>query len=214
MCVCVCEREREREKGLGPCEGGGARCALPPSHFPATTPLPTVNQAEIESLYRRFRALDRGRKGFLTADEVTAIPELSINPLARLLERQLEGNFKNFIGVLAAASPRSAWEDRVRLIFAVFDADGDGTVSRADLALMVRALAGSGLSDAEVDAVVAGALAEAGDRAVRAGGGGGSAAAAATVALSTPPDGLTLDDFRRALAGRELGMAVEVPTDY
>jgi len=34
------------------------------------------------------------------------------------------------------------------------------------------------------------------------------------VALSTPPDGLTLDDFRRALAGRELGMAVEVPTDY
>ncbi len=145
---------------------------------------------------------------------MTAIPELSINPLARLLERQLEGNFKNFIGVLAAASPRSAWEDRVRLIFAVFDADGDGTVSRADLALMVRALAGSGLSDAEVDAVVAGALAEAGDRAVRAGGGGGGAAAAATVALSTPPDGLTLDDFRRALAGRELGMAVEVPTDY
>jgi serine/threonine-protein phosphatase 2B regulatory subunit len=177
---------------------------------PTTTTLPTVNQAEIESLYRRFRALDRGRKGFLTADEVTAIPELSINPLARLLERQLEGNFKNFIGVLAAASPRSAWEDRVRLIFAVFDADGDGTVSRADLALMVRALAGSGLSDAEVDAVVAGALAEAGDRAVRAGGGGDANAAA----LSTPPDGLTLDDFRRALAGRELGMAVEVPTDY
>ena len=170
------------------------------------SPLPTVNQAEIESLYRRFRALDRGRKGFLTAEEVTAIPELSINPLARLLERQLEGNFKNFIGVLAASSPRSTWEDRVRLIFAVFDADGDGTVSRADLALMVRALAGSGLSDAEVDSVVAGALVEAGERAARAGGG--------TEGTATPPDGLTLDDFRRALGGRELGMAVDVPTDY
>lgn len=183
------------------------------SPSPVSVPLPqsftlclfAVNQAEIESLYRRFRALDRGRKGFLTAEEVTAIPELSINPLARLLERQMEGNFKNFIGVLAAASPRSTWEDRVRLIFAVFDADGDGLVSRADLALLVRALAGSGLSDGEVDAVVAGALAEAGERAAEAGGG---------AAPETPLEGLRLEDFKRALGKRELGMAVEVPTDY
>jgi Ca2+-binding EF-hand superfamily protein len=184
----------------------------------------TVNQAEIEALYRRFRALDRGRKGFLTAEEVTAIPELSINPLAKLLERQLEGNFKNFVGVLAAASSHSSWEDRVRLIFAVFDADGDGIVSRADLALMVRALAGSGLGEAEVDGVVAGALAEAGERAAAAGvgggsgGGGGSGSGAGATAAAGGEggriDGLRLDDFRRALARRELAMAVAVPTDY
>jgi len=44
---------------------------------------PAVNQAQVEALYSRFRALDRGRKGYITADECLAIPELSINPLAQ-----------------------------------------------------------------------------------------------------------------------------------
>lgn len=40
---------------------------------------------EISALYRRFRTLDRGRKGYITADEFMTIPELSINPLAQRL---------------------------------------------------------------------------------------------------------------------------------
>lgn len=34
----------------------------------------TVDQKEIEALYWRFRSLDRGRKGFVTEDELLAIP--------------------------------------------------------------------------------------------------------------------------------------------
>ena len=34
-----------------------------------------VNQEEIESLYGRFRILDRGRKGYLTGEELLNIPE-------------------------------------------------------------------------------------------------------------------------------------------
>ena len=37
-------------------------------------------------------------------------------------------------------------EDRLRLIFAIFDVDNDGTVSAEDLELMVRQLAGQSLS--------------------------------------------------------------------
>ena len=43
------------------------------------------NQEEVEGLYRRFRALDRGRKGYISGDEFLTIPELSINPLASRL---------------------------------------------------------------------------------------------------------------------------------
>ena len=54
---------------------------------------------------------------------------------------------------------------------------------------MLRQLVGGGLGDAEVEAAVGAALAAA------------------------PPGGLRLDDVRAALEGRELAMAVQVPTD-
>lgn len=38
---------------------------------------------EIQALYRRFRALDKQRKGFITEDELMAIPELAISPSHR-----------------------------------------------------------------------------------------------------------------------------------
>ena len=56
-----------------------------------------------------------------------AIPELSINPLARRLERVCESlNFKEFVGFLAAFSAKATREDRVRLIFAVRRGGGGG----------------------------------------------------------------------------------------
>ncbi len=35
-------------------------------------------------MYKRFRALDRGRKGYISGDEFINIPELSINPIAQV----------------------------------------------------------------------------------------------------------------------------------
>ena len=40
-------------------------------------------------------------------------------------------------------SKRATREDRLTRIFSVFDVDGDGVISREDLELMVRQLAGS-----------------------------------------------------------------------
>ena len=181
----------------------------------------TVSQPEIEGLYRRFRALDKGHKGYISADEFLSIPELSINPLAKRLERVFESvNFKEFVGFLAAFSPRASREAKVRLIFAVFDADGDGVVSRSDLELCVRQLVGGSMGEEGVAAVVASALegAAANKRKTAAGAGAGSAAAAATAAAvpanGDPAvlEGLTLDDVRNALSGRELAMDIEFPT--
>jgi hypothetical protein len=41
----------------------------------------------VVALYKRFRSLDRSRKGYISAEELMSIPELSINPLAQRLVR-------------------------------------------------------------------------------------------------------------------------------
>jgi len=53
---------------------------------------------------------------------------------------------QEFVHALKATSKRASREDRLRLIFAIFDVDNDGVVSAEDLELMVRQLAGSSLS--------------------------------------------------------------------
>ena len=49
---------------------------------------------EIQALYQRFRALDKKHKGFITEDELMAIPELAISPLApRIVQMFQNQNF-------------------------------------------------------------------------------------------------------------------------
>ncbi|KAK9845346.1 hypothetical protein WJX81_003956 [Elliptochloris bilobata] len=151
-----------------------------------------LTQAEIEGLYKRFRTLDRGHKGYLSTGEFASIPELSINPLhQRLGQIFSEVNFKEFVEALVCCSKRATREDRLARIFSVFDVDGDGVISREDLELMVRQLAGSTFTDEQVQATVNAALKE-----------GGSQAA-----------GLTYEDMAGVLEGRDLDMTVEMPTD-
>ena len=53
---------------------------------------------------------------------------------------------QEFVHALKACSKRASREDRLRLIFAIFDVDNDGVVSAEDLELMVRQLAGRSLA--------------------------------------------------------------------
>jgi hypothetical protein len=82
-------------------------------------PIPqTDTQEEVESLYRRFRSLDKGRKGFVTSEELLAIPEVSINPLHQRLARMFASvNFKEFAYLLSFFSPRASREDKVKFMF-------------------------------------------------------------------------------------------------
>ncbi|GBF88100.1 calcineurin subunit B [Raphidocelis subcapitata] len=150
------------------------------------------SQEEVESLYRRFRSLDRGLKGYIGSEELLAIPELSINPLAQRVLRLFESvNFLEFVKLLAPFTARVSREDKLQFLFTVFDVDGDGLVSPDDMHVMLRQLAGSTLTDDDIGALIARGLDGAGS-----------------------PRGLTLQGFKAALAGRDLGaMEVVVPSD-
>lgn len=150
------------------------------------------NQAEIESLYKRFRSLDRGRKGYISADEFLAIPELSINPVAQRLVRLFECcNFKDFAKLLAALSPRATRDDKLAYMFMVYDIDGDGAISRDDMGIMLKQLAGSSLSEDDLQDIISRVLRDAGNG-----------------------ERLDLAAFRAALADADLThMVVEVPIE-
>ena len=149
-------------------------------------------QEEVEGLYRRFRALDRGRKGYISAEEFLAIPELSINPIASRLVRIYETlNFKEFTRLLSAFSPRASRDVKLDSMFMVFDVDGDGILSKEDLLVMFRQLGGSTLEEEELGQLVELVLKKAGVQ-------GGQ--------------GMDRAVFKQALLGSNLGaMIVEVP---
>lgn len=150
------------------------------------------SQEEIAALYKRFCALDRNGKGFISADEFMAIPEFALNPLSQRFVRMLEGvNFKDFVQWLSAFSPRAALRDKAQLIFRVYDSDGDGRVSKSNILSVLSDLSGTFLSDSEREVVVVKALTEAG---------------------FSESDLLTEDDFCKVL-GTHLKMEVEIPVD-
>jgi len=200
---------RGRTEGSAPTSAAHVRlCPRARALTPRTPPRPKtktqlpVSQSEIETLYERFRRLDRQRTGFISAEALMGIPELSINPLAQRLVRTVESaNFTEFVRVLAAFSARTPREDKVRFIFDVYDVDGDGVVSREDMSAVLRQLGGASLSESAVQQLIDRAFAEAAKAGAGSGGGNG--------------EGLRPADFAAALRDQDLsGMVVTVPSAF
>ena len=106
------------------------------------------SQTQIESLYERFRDLDRSGRGFITAKELLKIPEFTINPLQkRLVTIFHQVNFREFIILLSAFSPMASAEDRLRVVFQVYDVDRDDAVSKGDVMTIQKILCGNHIED-------------------------------------------------------------------
>lgn len=151
------------------------------------------NQQEIVSLYQRFCQLDRNAKGFISADEFMSVPEFAMNPLAQRLLKMVDGlNFKDFVAFLSTFSPRASIEEKIGLIFKVYDSDGNGKVTFNDILEVLRDLTGSFMSDDQREDVLTQLLQEAG---------------------YTMDSCLFLDDFIKIFANSDMKMEVEVPVD-
>ena len=97
------------------------------------------SQTDIQNLYKRFLKLDKDKKGFISPEELLAIPEFSLNPLAQRLVSIFENvNFKDFLNLLSAFSPKATKEEKLKFMFNFHDVDGDGYISRLDLEHVTR----------------------------------------------------------------------------
>jgi serine/threonine-protein phosphatase 2B regulatory subunit len=143
------------------------------------------SQQEIVSLYKRFCALDRNGKGFISADEFLSVPEFAVNPLSKRLLRMLDGlNFKEFLAFLSAFSSRASIRQKIEY--------GNGKVTLEDILEVLRDLTGSFISEEQRQQVVGQVLEEAG---------------------YSKDCGLTIEDFVKILGMSGLKMEVEVPVD-
>ncbi|BAT91492.1 uncharacterized protein HKW66_Vig0211730 [Vigna angularis] len=151
------------------------------------------SQQEIVSLYQRFCQLDRNAKGFISADEFLSVPEFAMNPLSQRLLKMVDGlNFKDFVAFLSAFSAKANAQQKIELIFKVFDSDRNGKVSFKDILEVLKDLSGSFMSDDQREEALSQVLKEAG---------------------YTKDSYLTLDDFIKVLGQYDLKMDVEVPVD-
>ncbi|XP_024021924.1 calcineurin subunit B [Morus notabilis] len=151
------------------------------------------SQQEIVSLYQRFCQLDRNSKGFISADEFLSVPEFAMNPLSQRLLKMADGlNFKDFVAFLSAFSTKASLQQKIELIFKVYDTDGNGKVSFNDILQVLRDLSGSFMSDEQREKVLIQVLGEAG---------------------YTRESCLMLDDFIKVFGSSGVNMEVEVPVD-
>lgn len=91
----------------------------------------------------------------MSAELLSTIPELSINPLNKRIAYFCEGiNFKEFVRILAPYSRKASREDKLKALFAVWDVNGDGRVCKEDVELVIRQAAGGHMMDDDVTSVV------------------------------------------------------------
>ncbi|KAL6335478.1 hypothetical protein AAG906_029721 [Vitis piasezkii] len=151
------------------------------------------SQQEIVSLYQRFCQLDRNAKGFISADEFLSVPEFAMNPLSQRLLKMVDGlNFKDFVAFLSTFSAKASLQQKIELIFKVYDSDCNGKVTFNDIIEVLKDLTGSFMSDKQREQVLSHVLQEAG---------------------YTRESSFFLEDFIKVLGSSSIKMDVEIPVD-
>jgi len=121
------------------------------------------SQQEIVSLYQRFCQLDRNAKGFISADEFLSVPEFSMNPLSQRVLKMVDGlNFKDFVAFLSTFSSKASIQQKIELIFKLYDSDGNGKVGFNDILEVLQDLTGSFMLEEQREQVLIHVLDEAG----------------------------------------------------
>eukprot|EP00750_Incisomonas_marina_P017650 INCI231.1.p1 GENE.INCI231.1~~INCI231.1.p1 ORF type:complete len:186 (+),score=39.02 INCI231.1:116-673(+) len=114
------------------------------------------NANEIQTLFSRFKKLDREQKGVINRGCLLKIPELAMNPLVdriiQCFETDDEGNitFTSFLTCLSQLSRRGSLKDKLDVAFRVYDIDGDGFVSVDELAAIFRLMVGENMTEQQI----------------------------------------------------------------
>lgn len=101
-------------------QGAAASLDLRPEEIRELQDLTCYEPKEIQKLFKRFRRLDRGFRGTISAEDLIMVPELAMNPLAprlvALFPRDAEDriNFTSFVTGLAVFSENCPAQRRIR----------------------------------------------------------------------------------------------------
>ncbi|KAJ1336634.1 hypothetical protein BSLG_007416 [Batrachochytrium salamandrivorans] len=100
----------------------------------------SLEKEELAELERLTTSPRQGEHGRISLEELHAIPELAVNPLAQRIHAvfDLDGAMRSTFGIA----------------FRIYDVNGDGLLDTADLTHVVKLMVGSNVADIEVEKMV------------------------------------------------------------
>ena len=116
----------------------------------------------MKRLFRRFKRLDTDRSGALSVTEFLAIPELEHNPLVQRVVATFDSDgsgevdFQEFISALSVftTTEKETKDSKFSFVYKLYDVDGDGFISNADLYHVLKAMVGNNLNDVQLQQLV------------------------------------------------------------
>mmetsp|Transcript_24873 Transcript_24873/g.59084 ORF Transcript_24873/g.59084 Transcript_24873/m.59084 type:complete len:185 (+) Transcript_24873:171-725(+) len=150
--------------------GAGASGGLSEEEIDELVTKTHFSKKQIKKLRKRFLLLDNRKLGVISLDEFSSLPELATNPLADRIVQTLsdkpvwaggkqEGvDFVKFVLAMNAFAPQVPIAEKQKVLFKVYDVDGDGAVGYQDLFATFNRLLGQSVTRTHLEAVAVGAL--------------------------------------------------------
>ena len=118
------------------------------------------NQKEIKKSHKKFGALDKDKKGYVSINDLVSIPEVENNPLRYHIAQYMNDNqeneeitFDTFIKVIDMFKNNKI-EDQYKFLYGLFDFDKDGKISSMDMLINFKLLLGNSLTEEQIKDIV------------------------------------------------------------
>ena len=115
---------------------------------------------DIKKIHKKFGALDKDEKGYVTITDLVKIPEIEQNPLRYHIAQYMSNNsekeaisFEAFIKIIDVFKNNKT-EEQYKLMFKLFDFDKDGKISSEDMLINFKLLLGNSLNEEQIVEIV------------------------------------------------------------
>ena len=117
-------------------------------------------QKDIKKCHRKFGALDKDKKGFVSIDDLVSVPEIENNPLRYHIAQYMSNNneseaisFEAFIKVIDIFKNNKT-DRQYKFMYDLFDFDKDGKISSEDMLVNFKLLLGNSLTEEQIKEIV------------------------------------------------------------
>ena len=117
-------------------------------------------QRDIKKCHKKFGALDKDKKGYVSITDLVSIPEIENNPLRYHIAQYMSNNneneaisFEAFIKVIDIFKNNKT-EKQYKFMFDLFDFDKDGKISHEDMLVNFKLLLGNSLNEEQINEIV------------------------------------------------------------
>ena len=139
---------------------GNSTGALTSDDIKKLTTETDIKKGDIKKIHKKFVALDKEKKGYVTINDLVEIPEIEQNPLRFHIGQYLSnGNkndaigFESFLKLIDIFKNKKT-DSQNKFMFNLFDFDKDGKISSEDMLVNFKLLLGNSLSEENLKEIV------------------------------------------------------------